>query len=403
MSAESPLRRARFYKTILLLCLACFLLASCKKPGATQSSSSGPRLKWQYKSSAYGLSHPAIGSDGTIYVGTNNRGLQAISSDGKFLWRSTIGAAGVPVAADDGNIYFAMPQGLIYGIDHDGKVVWQPGYGLIGFATPPALSSGEVLYYLNITSDVWAFRTNNTKDLWSLETFREGFLKPDVLPGEARTSTHGGGAPAVGHDGTLYVARQNFLHGISSRGELQWTTELSPGTLGPIALDGNDTVYVGDDRGVLYAVDSSGTRKWRFDSGLIGAPVIDTEGTLYFSDGGAMFALNPDSSIKWRYAQPKPPGSRFFTPPVLAADGTLYVGSEFALIAIKADGTLKWTLRVPTPTSAPTIAPDGTILFACGYGELCAVEDAGSPLMQSAWPKQFHDLANTSSALTHTN
>jgi outer membrane protein assembly factor BamB len=87
------------------------------------------------------------------------------------------------------------------------------------------------------------------------------------------------------------------------------------------------------------------------------------------------------------------------TSPVLAADGTLYLGGEFALIALRPDGTLKSNLRVFTPTSSVAIAPDGTIYFACAYAVLCAAEDAGSPLMQSAWPKQFHDLANTSNPL----
>ena len=53
--------------------------------------------------------------------------------------------------------------------------------------------------------------------------------------------------------------------------------------------------------------------------------------------------------------------------------------------------------------SAPSIAPDGTIYFSCGYSWLCAVEDSGSPLMQSAWPKQFHDLANSSNILHSAN
>jgi len=168
-----------------------------------------------------------------------------------------------------------------------------------------------------------------------------------------------------------------------------------------LAHDG--TIYVGDDQSVLYAVDPEGSLKWHFDAGgsVIGSPVIDNDGVVYFTAGPAVYAVNPDGSLKWRYApQPRIP---LTASPVIAADGTLYFGGDFAVIALHHDGTLKASLRDYTPTSSLTIAQDGTIYFACGYSWLCAVEDAGSPLMSSAWPKQFHDLANTSNPLHGEN
>jgi outer membrane protein assembly factor BamB len=156
----------------------------------------------------------------------------------------------------------------------------------------------------------------------------------------------------------------------------------------------NGTIYVGDDRSILYAVDSSGSLKWRFDSGGAGTPVVDTEGVIYFTDGNALYAVNPDSTLKWRYFKQQQP--HFVSPPTLAADGTIYIGAEFGLLAFSPDGTLRWNIRVYSPTSALTIAPDGTIYFACGYFWLCAVQGDGAPLMKSSWPKPFHDLANTS-------
>jgi outer membrane protein assembly factor BamB len=243
-------------------------------------------------------------------------------------------------------------------------------------------------------------QASHKDEIWNLETFREGMLRPTVLPGTVRRDNPSKTSPAVGGDGTIYLSRQNFLHAISASGSILWTSELTSGDLGQLALADDGTLYLGDDRGVLYAVDPSGTTKWSFDSGVLGSPVIDNQGLIYFTDGTAVFALSPDGGVKWRAAQPR---LRFLTSPVLAADGTLYIGGEFAFIAINPDGSFKWNLRVPTPTSAATIAPDGTLLFACGYSWICAVQDSGSPLMQSAWPKMFHDLANTSNARTDRN
>jgi outer membrane protein assembly factor BamB len=387
----------------LFLVLAIFPLASCgkKNTGSSVEQKTGPRIKWQYKSAAMAVSHPAIGPDGTIYVGTHD-GLLALSPDGKLLWKAGIGEAGTPVISEDGTIYLDTWHGSLFGASKDGHLVWQPGYGLIGFNAPPALGANTTLYYLNNVSDIYAFRPKQSNEkFWSLDTFREGMLGAEtVLPGSARVgviSTKA--APILTRNDSVILPRQSFLHSLSTSGTPEWDLELSPGNLGQAALAEDGTIYVGDDRSVLYAVSSSGSKKWRFDinGSVQGSPVIDTAGVVYFTAGAAVYAVNPDGNLKWRFSPL--PRLGLSTSPALAADGTLYVGGDFALIALSPNGVLKWNLRIYSPTSSPTIGPDGTICFACGYGWICAVEDKGSPLMQSAWPKQFHDSANTSNTL----
>jgi outer membrane protein assembly factor BamB len=398
-----PLNIAAFFP--LLLVVFIFPLASCgKQSGTPAAQNTGPHIKWQYKSAAMAVSHPAIGPDGTIYVGAHE-GLLALSPDGKLLWQASIGEAGTPVISENGTLYLDTWHGSLFGASKDGQLVWRPGYGLIGFSAPPALGANTTLFYLNNVSDIYAFRPKQSNEkLWSLDTFREGMLGADtVLPGSARVggiSTKA--APILTRNDSLILPRQNFLHSLSTSGTPEWDLELSPGSLGQAALADDGTIYVGDDRSVLYAVDSSGSKKWRFDAdgSVQGSPVIDTAGVVYFTAGGGVYAVNPDGSLKWRFSPLQRLG--FSTSPVLAADGTLYVGADFALIALSPDGALKWNLRIYSPTSSATIGPDGTIYFACGYSWLCAVEDKGSPLMQSAWPKQFHDLANTSNSLHST-
>jgi len=362
-------------------------------------------VKWQYKSAGSALSHPALGPDGTIYTGTS-RGLQAISPDGKLLWETPLASAGTPVVSEDGTIYLDIRHGLMFGVSKDGQLVWRPGYGLNGFGAPPALGSSGTLYFLDSSADIYAFQPKRSDEkLWSLETFREGMLGAStVLPGTARAGgTIHNSAPVLTRAGSVILPRQNFLHSISAGGSPEWDLELTSGSLGQAALANDGTIYVGDDQHVLFAVDPSGSQKWRFDAGgsVIGSPVLDTDGVVYFTDGSAVYAVNPDGNLKWRSSQQL--GVQLMTSPALAADGTLYVGGEFALIAMRPDGTLKWNLRLYSPTSSPAIGRDGTIYFACGYSWLCAVEDSGSPLMPSAWPKQFHDLANTSNPLHGEN
>ena len=384
---------------VLSIVLAPIILSGCHKSAASASQKSGPVLKWQFKSSCSAVSHPALGNDGTIYFSCN-KGINAITPQGKLLWQTPLNQPGVPVLASDGSLYVDLYPGLIFGYGSDGKMSWNPGDGLIGFRAPPALGPDATLYYLNSVSDIYAFQPQRSNDiLWNRNTYRPNFLpKSPPLPGEAFTwTTATDAAPIVARDQSLILPRQHWLQSLSSSGEDQWVLELTPGSLDRAAIADDGTIYVGDNQSVLYAVDPSGNKKWSFDAAgiVLGSPVIDTQGTIYFSAGSSLFAVNPDGSLLW-----KTPAHALFTAPALAADGTLYVGGDESLLAFRSDGSLKWTMRVMAPTSAPSIGPDGTIYFACGYFWMCAVQDSGSPLMQSAWPKQFHDPHNTSSVLT---
>src|SRR5438105_4464437 len=126
-------------RRMLVICMACvaLLFASCGKKAAP-AAKSGLRMKWQYKSTDSALSHPAVAPDGTIYVGTN-RGLIAVSPEGKLVWETTFDAANAPVVSDDGTIYLDTWHGLLFGVGKDGQIVWRPGYGMNAFHAPPAL------------------------------------------------------------------------------------------------------------------------------------------------------------------------------------------------------------------------------------------------------------------------
>jgi outer membrane protein assembly factor BamB len=391
---------ARWQRTASLaaILLGSLVLFACNKKvaSATEQPATGPHVKWSVRSLGTGVSHPAIGADGTIYIGTSV-GVQAFSPAGKLIWKLTYASPGVPVIADDGTLYFESHHGLVLGVSPDGQIVWQPKLGLIGFHAPPALGPSTSLYYVNSTSDIYAFQPKSSDTYtWSLETFRHGRLDtPNFLSGTANTALASqGGAPLLIGDSTLIVPRQNFLHSLTTSGSRGWEVELSSGDLGMAAVGPDTTLYLGDNLGALYAVNPDGSLKWRFDGSVLGSPVVDAEGVIYFTDGAALYAVNPDGSLKWRYFKAHQP--HLLTPPTLATDGTIYVGEEFGLLAFTKNGDPKWNVRVYSPSSPLTIAPDGTVYFACGYFWLCAVQGDGGPLMQSSWPKAFHDVSNTS-------
>jgi hypothetical protein len=69
-------------KQILLM----IAVVGCGKKESVQPSA---ELKlWEFETGSYVYSSPAIGSDGTVYVGSNDNKLYAIKSDSKGLAKS---------------------------------------------------------------------------------------------------------------------------------------------------------------------------------------------------------------------------------------------------------------------------------------------------------------------------
>jgi len=370
-------------------------------PGDTASqSTSGPKLKWTFKpDNNSAVASIVLGKDGTIYAGANN-GIYAIAPDGTRQWKTQIAGLLYLAGSDDGTLYVASSHGLVFGVLPNGVLSWDPRQGLIGFGAPPAVGRNGYVLFANTVSDLFAFRPESSPSPdWSQSTFRPGLISTSsALPGEATVGMNARNAPALWRDETIALPRQHWIHLFDPDGTQAWFSELTPGQLGPAALADDGTVYVPDDRQSLFAVGRSGNTVWRVttDGPVIGSAVVASDGTIFFATSNAVDAVTPDGRIKWQFT----PTQRAFTAPALAEDGTLYVGTTEGLLAVRSDGTLKWTLRTMSATGAPTIGSDGTIYYPCGYQWVCAVQDEGSPLAHSPWPKMYHDPANTSRILT---
>ena len=76
---------------ILALVVLCFATMLCnggeenEEPGVTVT------LKWSFSTGGSVYSNPAIGGDGTIYVGSCDHKLYAINPDGTEKWRYSTG------------------------------------------------------------------------------------------------------------------------------------------------------------------------------------------------------------------------------------------------------------------------------------------------------------------------
>jgi len=365
----------------MLLAMAYFIQAS---PGY---------LIWEFRIATGTISSsPAIGSDGTIYVGSSDNKLYAINNNGtekwSFLTNGYISTS--PAIGSDGTIYVKSSDNWIYAISPDGTKKWE--YLIGAGVSSPAIGSDGTIYVGSSDNKLYAINPNGTK-------------KWEFLTGDAITSS-----PAIGNDGTIYIgSSDNKIYAINSDGTKKWEYLIGGNGRSPVAIASDGTIYVGSEDQKLYAMNADGTQKWDFYTGdtVESSPLIDIDGTIYFaSDNGTLYALNPDGTKKWEFQNTHGGNS-----PVIGRNGTIYKWNRTwdntekkyygRLFAINPDGTKKWEFQTEySPSgSSPVLAHDGTMYVGTAEGlnggRLYAIETDSEGLADSPWPMFGADVRHT--------
>jgi outer membrane protein assembly factor BamB len=307
-------------------------------------------------------STPAIGRDGTVYVGfsTNNaspdaRGtlyaLQAPTTgiDPRVLWSVDLGPGrqtSSPTLGPDGTIYALGGTGQLSAISPDGQVRWTAQTGPV-LKSSAALGQNGVVYVPSMNGKLYAVAppqkaTSNTGTiLWAFRFAEFPGHKPPVVSHSPPAGADGigtGASPTIGPDGTIYIGANNSnFYAISPDGELEWLFEAEREIAGIWST-------------AALSADSS---------------------TLYFgANKGGMYALNRiDGSLKWQH----PIVGSIYSSPALDATGTLYTGSTvghvFAFEAATGRQIFDYDAQAPIWT-APAIRPDGSLLIADRRGRV---------------------------------
>ena len=122
-------------KAISLALLAlCLCLTGCEKKTEPKTNIGKPELKtnvrkpatvlWEFETGGMVDSSPAIGSDGTVYVGSRDDKLYALSGKtGDKLWEFETGGMvhSSPAIGPDGTVYVGSDDKKIYAIKTDSK------------------------------------------------------------------------------------------------------------------------------------------------------------------------------------------------------------------------------------------------------------------------------------------
>lgn len=163
-------------------------------------------------------------------------------------------------------------------------------------------------------------------------------------------------APAIGEDGTIYVAirgRDDYLYALDSSGHEKWSADIAQfkrdehrHVASELAFDISSPaigiggmVYVGSDDHRLYAIRSKdGKVAWTFNAGaaILSSPNIGPDGTVYFgSQNRRVYALDGlTGRTKWMRK-----GAVAYTPGI-GDDGTAYFGVKGSLEARSTTGDM---------------------------------------------------------------
>ncbi|HZX44244.1 MAG TPA: PQQ-binding-like beta-propeller repeat protein [Candidatus Nanoarchaeia archaeon] len=249
--------------------------------------------RWRFPLKWNGIdfwSSAVIGADGTIYVGSARTdddsqlvaGFYAINQDGKEKWHYEIdaGVPSSPAIGKDGSIYVggnimkkvgssATTEGYLFAFKPDGTLKWK-------FKTQDWLESSP-----SIAEDGTLYTGSKEGRIYALDA--EGTKKWEYATGDGISGT-----PAIAKDGTLFIGSwDNNMYALLPDGKLKWKVQVEEGfeSLGASAVIGADgTIYFGSSRGFLYAYNPDGTEKWRLSNlgSVASTPAIGKDGMLYF-------------------------------------------------------------------------------------------------------------------------
>jgi outer membrane protein assembly factor BamB len=261
-------------------------------------------------------SSPAIAPDNSIYFAVEVHDpstgiiigdeLWHVSSGGNFLWNYDINPSrltlevgqSVPAIGQDGTVYVGGDK--LYAINSDGSERWSTfDFGVEVLRNAPVIGEDGTVYFVFHNIPLTALNPENGEIKWSCPL---------------GVNDHCLASPAIGDDGRIYVATQpGIVYAVSSTGQLEWTFDLSSvgfiGILRSSPAIGNDgSIYFGINTGnpvsAFFALNHDGTLKWKFEPSdlpddvpathfdIYSSPAIGSDNAVYFGqEFGRVYAL----------------------------------------------------------------------------------------------------------------
>ncbi len=314
--------------------------------------------RWQGQTGDAITSSPAVGPDGTVYVGSNDGSFYAFGPSGSVAWSyasSGLFDTSSAAVAPDGTVYAGSTDGNLYAFAPGGGLKWK-------FAVPtPASGSG--------------------------------------------LSNGVSSSPALASDGTvIFHAEDGNLYAVTPAGVRSWAAPVPGASYAAPTVGADGTVYIGTDGGSLYAFNSAGTNKWVYAAPVSGeaiytAAAVDASGNVYFGTlSGNVYSVDPSGALRWTFKV----GNGVTSAPALAGGSVYFGGYDGYLYSVSASGG-KQNWRTPlgaqVRASAPAVDANGTVYIGCYDHNVYAVSSSGAVVRTYAsddWIRSSPVISGTS-------
>ena len=383
-----------------------------KKIGITSESDPAKLIiaKWKFETGDDIDGTAAIGSDGTVYIGSDDQNLYAIDPEtGQEIWRFLTNGEirSSPAVGPDGTIYFGSEDGSLYAVSSNGNKKWAFNTGSFIFSSPAISSDGRTIYIGSSDNHIYAVTAASGTYKWKYKT------EDKIIS-----------SPAIGHDGiepVIYVGSlDRHVYALAANGTLKWAFETNAEVYGSPAISADGRIYVGECKTgsaeeynfKLFCINIDGSKNWEMPagSGFYASPAIGPEGNIYIGSwDGYLYSVNAiGTTMDWS-VRTSPPADINSSPAigiVNSKDPIVYVGSKdgnfyaFQSPEYEDPHRSDWVFKTNDDIlyASPTIDSNGTIYFGSSDNCLYAVNPGDMQPADSSWPMFHTNAGNTGAA-----
>jgi outer membrane protein assembly factor BamB/beta-lactamase superfamily II metal-dependent hydrolase len=328
-------------------------------------------LAWVFETDGDVISSPAQGSDGTVYFGSADNKLYALTSVGDIEWTYVTGddivsspavncTKEVYVGSLDNNLYaFTSIGGLKWSYYHPGDNVeddeWESSPTIDATGDVYVQARANLCVFTHEGALIWSYRNNasptyasspalpsNGKVYWGTGGQERLFVAD--YSGAFEWSYRTGGtlesSVVVGPCGYGVIGSyDNNLYAFASTGVLFWSYLTGDDVYSSATDDFHSSggsivgnIYVGSNDNRFYAFTSVGALSWSYltygnsggGSSIESSPSIDARGWVHVgAKDNRVYAFTPDGALVWTYKA----YSSVDSSPAIGSGGRLYVGS----------------------------------------------------------------------------
>ncbi len=288
---------------------------------------------WTYSfSNANGNAQAIVGDDGLIYIGTD---------------KSKYGSS-------RGGLFILYPNGTL-------KSKW---FGENNVAVPAIDENGSLYIY---ACNYYRGFCDNNYQLYAY--YKNSTLKwKTSVPFAAFSASNVN--MKIGSE--LYITSSKSVYSTYTNNGTQKWTFMMPDYIKDFAVDGNTTVYVGDQAGNLYAITSSGSAVWSYTlpSGI--TSIFYKNGKIFVGYSNNVSIFNSSGAVEQNITF----SSNVYK---LASKGNeVYVRTYNDVCSVYLNGTLKWCKSIGAVGSAGLVVDQNGIIYTTTSSSVVAFDPQGN-------------------------